>query len=431
MRRHRFFRTPLGLMVAALGVGIVVTGPPFARPAEPPARASGPPNRGADGPGGTRKGTPDEVAPDGPADQPPDGPRVEILNVVVQEHRANLGRLQTWTGTALIADKTSRNGQLESKTKYDVAFAVDRVHDAFRWDRRTVETARYENGKEVPGLPEGLWSESGMRKGDDFYRLGPRKPDARGQIASVNTPAAIHPGPASTDFDPLSFFGAHGQDVAERFRYFYEYSGNPALTWKTTRDHDRLTVESDVGVSVNRYVVDLAQGANLVEWYLLDRDATGKEPQGETKMTWEHEQVAGVWVPKKVVYYDEDRRRGTRSDRTIDWRDQRVNEPLPADTFSLATLGVRPGDQVVDMRSGARAVVPSDEPRSAARPRPDGKDDRLRRWLLAAGGVLLALLAAAWLARTYVRRRRGGAAGGPAAGIPGSGGARESPGELP
>jgi hypothetical protein len=340
----------------------------------------------------------------------PHGPRLEILNVVVQEHRANLGRIRTWAGTATIADRIKYQQKLVASTDFAIDFVVDRVGDAYRWNRKTLQAMAVDNGKELTTAPAELRLEGGMRKGDDFYRNGPRTAQATGQIVNVNGANAINLGPASTDFDPLYYLTDYGMNLAERFQYFYEYSGSPSFNWKTEHRGNRVIVQSEVAVSINRYVVDLSRGATLAESYQLTRDDSGNEVQ-ESKFTFECENVAGVWVPKRVTFYNEDRIRETRLDRTIDYQTQHVNGPLSDDAFSLAALGVRPGDEIVDMRSGVRATVPG-APHNLvplSGPQPTAVSPLL--WgALFVNVLLVAALIAWWLRRqsSSARRRRDG-----------------------
>lgn len=349
--------------------------------------------------------TPPVVNPDAVTEGTP-GDRVEVINTAAQLHRANLGLLRTWQGTFVVTDKLTLRGQPRLRSAFHVTYAVDTVAGSLRWNRRTTEAVGFEDGREVAGE---LKVENGMKVGDDFYRYGPCLP-GDGQIISVNAPSYMRPAPVSTDFSPLYFFTDHGQALDDRLKYFYENSGRPGWHWKTSRAGDRLTIESVIPNSVNRTVVNLATGGNLVESYQLTKSPDGKVIQQESKMVIEHKKIAEIWVPSRVTYYNDDKPHDTRAERTIEWQDQAVNEPLPADAFTLAAVGARPGDEVVDMRSGTRALVPglpkqarpTTPPASTAAAPPAG-----RPWLLWLGVTNLCVgggAGAVWAFRRFRSR---------------------------
>lgn len=93
-------------------------------------------------------------------------------------------------------------------------------------------------------------------------------------------------------------------------------------------------------------VFDVSKGGNLVEEQVWD-DKTAKTTRSE------YELVEGVWLIRSQVLNQEWPPAKGRVCR-IQWKSLVVNKPLDASEFSMATLGVRPGDPVYDMVTQTR-----------------------------------------------------------------------------
>ena len=129
-----------------------------------------------------------------------------------------------------------------------------------------------------------------------------------------------------------------------------------------SRDGDLAKLLVRRGDMVNQYVVDHAQGTNLVELFASDGPGRDKE-------TWKYtyEKVAGVWVPRHVSL-SMDRASGSHIVRTLQWTENRVNEQIKEAEFALVKLGLRRGDSVDDQRTGQRFLIEGREfPRQAPR----------------------------------------------------------------
>ena len=123
--------------------------------------------------------------------------------------------------------------------------------------------------------------------------------------------------------------------------------------WRVTRDQDTVVLEyhepcGDAGDYVqNRYEYSLSRGGQLMLFL-------GHDPYVDEKWTYQFAQINKVWVPSHVEYenhtrYQDGKRR--HSIRVISWTQNTINQPIPADIFSLESIGVRAGDRVTDARS--------------------------------------------------------------------------------
>lgn len=331
-------------------------------------------------------------------------PRVEVLNRVAQEFRINLGKLKTWQGAFVVTDTMQVGGKVAGTKKYHVTYCVDQTKESFRWNRKTIEETVASGGATNPG---DLTYESGMRKRDTFIRYGPKKLSSSHGAAATSGPTnLINYGIRSTDFDPMYFFSDFGSDLGNRFDFFYQHSGDFTWHWKTSVVADRVQVESVVNIGTNRYVMDLSKGATAAELFLQDRDEKSQTVTQETKWTGEYRQVNDVWVPHLIMIYNETKANSSRTNRVVEWIDQKVNEPLPEDAFSTAAMETLPGDIVFDRRSGTQMVVPGEIIRMGSpdqRP-PDAARSNFR-WLLVAISVcVLGSLFVWWIRRRLNRR---------------------------
>jgi len=79
--------------------------------------------------------------------------------------------------------------------------------------------------------------------------------------------------------------------------------------------------------------------------YFEVASGSGRKAQ---EFTWEYESVNGVHVPKKVtqVYYALDGSLSSRHEYT--YTQNKVNEPIPPETFDISNLHLKDGEEVVD-----------------------------------------------------------------------------------
>lgn len=327
------------------------------------------------------------------------GPKSEILNYIAQGHLANRTGIRNWSGKVIVKDKISRGGAPAYRTTFRVNFVVDATQDAFRWDRETLEAFEYKDGQEI-AFDNGLGPESGMRKASDFYRLKPFADNSGRHHISVGPTSGMKLGPASVDFSPMYYFTDYGQELDDRFQYFYEQSKYTAWHWTTTREGSLVTVSLNATNLVNTYVVDIDQGCNLVELVNFNfTDPERKILEVGTRQQWEWIKVGDVWVPDFVRFSNDNRKKDTLLERTIEWSDHVVNGEIAPDEFTVAKMGARDGDYLVDVRSATRLVLGKKSPETTT-PAPRSS----RFYIILVNVLVLLVLVAIYLVR-LVRRR--------------------------
>ncbi|MBC7076818.1 MAG: hypothetical protein H5T92_00680 [Synergistales bacterium] len=110
---------------------------------------------------------------------------------------------------------------------------------------------------------------------------------------------------------------------------------------------------SEKGASVEtQYEFSRQVGFNLVEYKQGRRGGPATLVKG-----WEYVEQDGVWVPKKVVHTNisQDGKKITFQ-RILELESCRLNAPIPESTFTLAGLGLKPGERFVDRVAGVAYI---------------------------------------------------------------------------
>jgi hypothetical protein len=313
---------------------------------------------------------------------------VQLLKLVADENQANREAIRTWRGRASITENDKRRDGSTFRLESSVEFAYDSHKAATRWynlNRSQVSKA---------GDPSGSHDErtfsSGMVKDKAFYSLGPLAVSAEGtRKATVADPKRAGRGVMSNDFAPVIFLNMNNLPVSRELLFFFEHAQDPNISeYFVRREGDRVIFEGRLEDLWHRYEFDLSKGGNIILH-------ESKSKMGSTVRKQEYTEISGVWVPSRMTYENKRSEEGRTYSRTIEWLENEVNSPLADNEFSLAKLGLRKGDHIRDLRSGARLeIFGGDLPAAAGlaevAPRP-------ARWGLrvigmAASGALLILL---------------------------------------
>lgn len=279
----------------------------------------------------------------------------ELLELAASTHEANIDRLRTWSGRVRVtmsmgAAKEAEGPARERTSTLFVSFYYDRTKQAKRW-------AWTHEGSErrFPVVRDGMIKEG------VFYRSGPIKPGPNegSRRFTIESPYAISPDPMPKDFDATYWFTDHGSPLTERFRAYcvmVEKGHNPDDV-VVSRDGERVILELGGNDVLNRLTVDLSEGGLFVAY---DGESSGVAE----RWRYQNEQVAGVWVPKEISQEVINSKAGRRVALELEWLENRVNEPIAAEEFTLAKIGIRRGDRIYDHRSGSLQTVTSEEYRS-------------------------------------------------------------------
>ena len=319
--------------------------------------------------------------------------------MVATTHKANKERIRTWRGRVVISDTRSGPEETGMRMKSEVYFSYSQADRATRYNRKCVDWTEIVKGSEKQRFDE--YFVNGLRKGEDFYRLGPITPKSH----KGNYGAGLYPlgeekvGPAGDDFDPMYWFTDHGESLDQRFHLLFEGAtqGKDLGKGSIKRDGDTIVLQFTAGL-LNRYVVNLSQGGNMLKY-------EGKVGASEETWTYQYEKFGEVWVPKKITYHT--RNENEEYTRNLEWVENVVNEPLRQDQFSLPTLGLRRGDVIRDARTGTRLTVQGNEyppaPDAEASP---AQHSTSRAWMVITSLILIVVLVAILVGADTGREKR-------------------------
>ncbi len=296
----------------------------------------------------------------------------ELLQLVAAAHESNRERIQTWRGRAVVETRiTSADADSVEERTASVEFFLDRERKAHRSNFLTSKSVLIAKGQTEPNvrpmecylLKDGAYYEYVWEPHGDEVRNGPSERTVRIQEESARLLSAF-----GYDFDPMYWLTFGNTGVARHFKTHYKWAKEgqefgPASVGRTgnlvkfeVHANDAMK-ERFGGDVVNEWIVDLSKGGNLLV-YDSGGDQAGVIVPG-VRWTYEHENVGGIWVPKRVAVETTSAGRTTR--RGVEWVENVINEPIPEEEFSLVKLGARRGDRVRDSRTGAEYLLEGEQ----------------------------------------------------------------------
>jgi hypothetical protein len=303
---------------------------------------------------------------------------VELLKKAALLHKANFDSLLTWKGQATEEITATGGGRPDYLARNKITFAYDRVHNAVRWDKDPQEFHAGLGAEEYAAEAD---HQSNMVIGDNSYCyswLGRTREDgARSHDLVVGGPDDVSEWEAyAFHFNVRSFFAHPGSGYPgdEELMRMYDLARKPkekAYDEKTGRRLEgqvkqegdlvilevQLTLDTEGNKAIYRDVYDLSRSGNLIECH-------NANPDGDYLYTYEYEEKAGIWVPKSSTRASTTKRSNgeyRRLTRTVKWDSSTVNVPFAEDEFTLAKMGMRPGDQIHDRRVGLRRYTYTSE----------------------------------------------------------------------
>jgi hypothetical protein len=350
----------------------------------------------------------------------------DLLLTVSNANRSNIERIRTWRGEIHITQSAAFRRTPEQKanpllidSEHVVEFVCDQVRDSTRANslcrkfttkgpREVVASTKKQSSKnaEMHSIATSSPCANVMVHNGVYYRytydagrdfLMPARSThplpVQRVVTLVSASEKRATRPLSSEIDPFYWFTWKGKQVNEVFGTYHSLSNekrdlNHLLV---SRDGDKVTLTVAQGVSYNKYIVSLSQGACLVE-------VQASDGPGSDQGTWsyENENVSGVWVPKRVSF-TMDSEDGAHVERTLSWTRNVVNEPVESAEFTLLKLGLRRGDEVQDKRTGQRYLVQGPEypaPSSTIKEAAVKPRANVRVLVLVASAILIAAVVA-------------------------------------
>ena len=296
---------------------------------------------------------------------------MELLRVVAATHADNYQRIRTWLGSAqwdsqghdVIDPDPGRRSEFRNTST--ISFAIDDSRQAIRSNWRDTEI-RYrptEDGHVIdnPALnianrlvrPDGLYRYRGSLERDVQLQL----------VIWPHEASQLKEQEALEDLDPRTYLTrlSASQDIEEMLQARYDTfkdATNRSLPdgvhFSVHRDGELLVInEATVPASgrmEQEYGFDLARGGNLV---FFEQDT----PIYSLSKTLSYESHDGIWLPALIHEIRTDKRKLRTRILTIQFNTASLNQPIADSEFSVESLGVSPGDPVVDRRAPGEPIV--------------------------------------------------------------------------
>lgn len=290
---------------------------------------------------------------------------VELLRLVAEENKANRERIGTWRmhGTERATNKRYSPWVLKEMTaQFD--FVYDGERGAKRWGYLPLtHRSTGKDGVIFEAEPDSVGQGGGnvlVLDGALYrYRLFFTTSNSSRRPVHIYSDAGRLHSYMSEDMDGFNYFDtAIGRNVYKHLMRYVRDHNNPALDVTVSRSGDIITIETGAGRrergTIAKY--DASRGYNLVEYSSY---AIQGSKEDRWYYEWEWEDVDGVFVPAKVKWRREERNPATGRlqgfrEKTLTFTTNEVNIPIDPSEFTLAAIGVQPGDKVIDNRIDRR-----------------------------------------------------------------------------
>lgn len=314
---------------------------------------------------------------------------LELLNLVATRSRANIERIRTWQGSARIKIEWYHTDIVPGMPrrqlhKVSITFVHDRLSGNIRSDYILEENRNYhDDGTESSYLEADYYS---MIKDGVYFMFHHFPPDRQGivyralssdgegeKVAEMISGRSMHRAvmvmaEAPSDlaqqqehFSPIfRQFPSRQNCVEEAFQERYNRMKRQGLTelpkGMIVRSDNivTLTIEQPDRHFRQTYSVDLDKGACLIG---VDAHFGGKLIE---KWTMEPQLVSGVWIPRRTADFHA-RNNGSTVTNAVDWFENRINETISEQEFSLVKMQLRRGDKIDDKRTGTMARITGGE----------------------------------------------------------------------
>ncbi len=330
-----------------------------------------------------------DVAVDGP-----DGP--SLCKVVAAQHRANWEWVRTWQGDAeleelaLIAPRPApvfprltpeeeevvralfEDGPVLLKQTVAVSFAVDAERDALFSSYRRSGDVVYINrdtGRAVRATPavdhdrravitpeHFLHLDEEVRHGPnhELYQELPTSPGGNRHVYRDAKDVGQQSTLASDVFDPRRVVDCLGRPIPELLdivsRFHEQGQFNLVVTKLTDSDGYRMRWSNR---NNDQHEIDFVRRGSALLVERAELVPGGGGGGGRFQTSWRHIDEDGVFVPVEWTNQHVDDMGRIRHRRTVRFQTHRLNEVIPAETFSFAVFPLEDGDRVIDALEGA------------------------------------------------------------------------------
>jgi len=144
-------------------------------------------------------------------------------------------------------------------------------------------------------------------------------------------------------FDPTWYYTVNGLSIPERLEGLHEMG--EAANVHVRREGSIVTVETSTTSVLNRYRFDLDQGGSLIESY------TTTTEDDTWLIEYSYVNLEDAWVPASFKKTNQTKQSGLL-EREVVFKNQVINQPVPADEFTIEAMGIQARARVTDRRLG-------------------------------------------------------------------------------
>ncbi|MBN2267134.1 MAG: hypothetical protein JW725_02215 [Candidatus Babeliaceae bacterium] len=310
----------------------------------------------------------------------------EILTMISEKIRGNYERIETWQGEADIIFERIFEGEraerifntyvdnagktpkiLKRHQEHKIKFAIDMEKDLLCVNSYRDKPSKYtdfETGK-VLGTKSKPWYETSIVTPEYYLHLRPHafqkdvvirhmaSKEANEKNSTCNRPPF---------FDPRENF-LRGMPIWEIFRlltqYIYKHGewnvdGHTLKVEKCTdANNTKYRIIQPTIVSPGNYIFLAKTFSSEVGFNMILEENTNQEGRLLNKVILDYELVNGIYLPSKTTEQNYERENGGLSyEAKHTFKNQKVNMPIPEETFTYKNLGLKNGDIFEDKIEG-------------------------------------------------------------------------------
>lgn len=260
----------------------------------------------------------------------------------------NIAAIRQWEGRAGLKFHASRSADDYDFTQtIDVRFSQDRVSDSICFEWVVTESFPRKRGHDdlinsLKGFRVGE-----LQVGGDYYKMPLSPPDPSAVTIVLSERMEPNIGGVTQVFYPMSYFRIGDENHEQFFARLFRHSKESWMHMNIRQEGERVLLETGgprYPQCRSFYVFDLSQSGLLVEF-------EGRDEHRGVSQIQEYQEFSGVFLPVYTLYRNAVHDGSEIEEKEVRWYDQRLNEPLPADRFTLEAMGAPAGASVVDVRT--------------------------------------------------------------------------------
>ena len=305
-----------------------------------------------------------------------------ILTLLLVEGRSNYEGIRTWQGEAdfkvdiiyqgenakrVLHEKTKDKGEIPKivrKRKVgNIQFIAD-FEKRFIYEKldrpNPVQYTEYKTGRDLGTKSPLPWHTVSVITPEHFIQSAPSVYDGtsikKRKVVRVESQKGSSCAESGV-FDPRKCFGVSGtvwqtlsmliQEIQEKGKFSvgeYDLRVEERTKDSKTEYRIRIPLKSPQTYAFLTMVFSGSKGFNIISHEIKEQ-----HDKLFQKFTWDYELIDGVYLPTKTEKRNFDRQTGQlKYQEVFVYRNNKLNQPIPAETFEYTNLGLKEGDIFLD-----------------------------------------------------------------------------------